>query len=472
MDTPWFRKRSGFTTYTEMMTYLTGQVSNHPEIASLSYIGETQKGKKIPAVRIVKNNGVKDKVKVLFLGRVHGDEPGSTEGCLYLLEQLLNDASLSYLSERLDITLIPMVNIDGGSKLSRQTANSLDLNRDMSKLETPEALALRGFYNEYAPQVVIDFHEYQAVRSDFVSISDDNITNYFDAMFLYSGNLNVPAGLRALTGEQFVGNAKAAMDKRQLRHHDYFTTTRRYGEVIFNVGGINPRSTANAFALGNSVSILMEIRGVRLGKQSLGRRVYTFYTVAESFLKTAYDHAAEVLRITGQITPPEQEVVVTSRPASSEAYTIPFISMDTNKVVDVNVNATFALHSAPVLSRSRPEAYLIEATYPEIIQKLRELGVEVYPLQELKSMEVESYVVTSYDQEYISFEKFYPVRVKTDVSVVRKEFPAGTYVVPMNQLRSNVAASVLEPEAANGFINYRVYETGLGEVLPVYRKIK
>jgi len=41
----------------------------------------------------------------------------------------------------------------------------------------------------------------------------------------------------------------------------------------------------------------------------------------------------------------------------------------------------------------------------------------------------------------------------------------------MNQKNGNVAASVLEPEAANGFINYRIYETKQGEELPVYRKM-
>lgn len=152
-------------------------------------------------------------------------------------------------------------------------------------------------------------------------------------------------------------------------------------------------------------------------------------------------------------------------------YRIPFISMNTNKVVEVEVNATFSLQSTPVLTRERPEAYLIAATYPEIIQKLRLLGVEVNQLQEQQTMEVENYTVTSWQQEYISFEKFYPVRVQTEVATIRKEFPAGTYRVPMDQLRSNVAVSVLEPEAANGFINYRVYETGEGEELPVYRQV-
>lgn len=330
IHTPWFQKGNVCTTYDEMMSYINNLITRHPETASLSFIGKTQKGVEIPAVRIAgKTRNVK--LRVLFLGRVHGDEPGSTESMLYTMDRLLNDPDLAYLLERLEITIIPMVNIDGGSHLERVTANTLDLNRDQSKLATPEAVVLRNFYNQYAPQVVIDFHEFQPLRADYTLISTDNITNSFDAMFLYTGNLNVPQELRNLTAQTFVGNARKVLDAKQLRHHDYFTTAKKFGEIVFNVGGINPRSTANAFSLGNSVAILMELRGVKIGKTSLKRRVCTAFTLAESYLKTAYDHADEVMRVTRQAAQTRNDIVVTSSPKSVDDYVLPFISMNTNQ---------------------------------------------------------------------------------------------------------------------------------------------
>ena len=364
-----------------------------------------------------------------------------------------------------------MVNIDGGSHLERVTANTLDLNRDQSKLATPEAVVLRNFYNQYAPQVVIDFHEFQPLRADYTLISTDNITNSFDAMFLYTGNLNVPQELRNLTAQTFVGNARKALDAKQLRHHDYFTTAKKFGEIVFNVGGINPRSTANAFSLGNSVAILMELRGVKIGKTSLKRRVCTAFTLAESYLKTAYDHADEVMRVTRQAAQTRNDIVVTSSPKSVDDYVLPFISMNTNQMVNVKVCANLSLESTPTLVRKRPEAYYISALQPEIARKLQELGVKVETLTVPMTLDVETYTIDSYKEEYSLFEKFYPVKVKTTVNTKQVFFPAGTFVVPMNQKNGNVAASVLEPEAANGFINYRIYETKQGEELPVYRKM-
>ena len=111
------------------------------------------------------------------------------------------------------------------------------------------------------------------------------------------------------------------------------------------------------------------------------------------------------------------------------------------------------------------------ALQPEIARKLQELGVKVETLTVPMTLDVETYTVDFYKEEYSLFEKFYPVKVKTTVNTKQVFFPAGTFVVPMNQKNGNVAASVLEPEAANGFINYRIYETKQGEELPVYRKM-
>ncbi|MCD8261914.1 MAG: hypothetical protein LUD15_10875 [Bacteroides sp.] len=145
--------------------------------------------------------------------------------------------------------------------------------------------------------------------------------------------------------------------------------------------------------------------------------------------------------------------------------------MNTNKVVSVSTTASLSLESDPVLTRKRPEAYIIPATQPEIIRKLRELGVEIEQLSSQETWQVETYKVTSRQQEYISFEKFYSVRVKTETDTREILFPAGTYIVPMQQKNGNIAAAMLEPEAANGFINYRIYEVKDGEEIPVYRKM-
>ena len=210
---------------------------------------------------------------------------------------------------------------------------------------------------------------------------------------------------------------------------------------------------------------------MKIGKTSLKRRINTAFTLAESYLKTAYDNFDEVMNITAEAARSKNDIVVTSKAKTVDDYVLPFISMNTNEIVELEVNANLSLESTPTLTRKRPEAYYITASHPEIAQKLKQLGVTVETLTAPATVEVEAYTVESHKAEYSLFEKFYPVKVKTSVAAKTVTFPTGSFVIPMNQKNGNVAASVLEPEAPNGFINYRVYETKQGEELPVYRKM-
>ena len=82
---------------------------------------------------------------------MHGNESASTEGMLYLIHDLLNNSpeTLDYL----DISIVPMANIDGYLKISRYASNGLDLNRDNTKLMAPETIALKKAFNKFSPDL-------------------------------------------------------------------------------------------------------------------------------------------------------------------------------------------------------------------------------------------------------------------------------------------------------------------------------
>ena len=83
-NTPAFQKKKGFTTYDEMMAYLTSYADRFPNICSIDFIGESQKGKAIPRVRLSGKTRNR-KVKVWIQGGLHGDEPAGTESIFYLI---------------------------------------------------------------------------------------------------------------------------------------------------------------------------------------------------------------------------------------------------------------------------------------------------------------------------------------------------------------------------------------------------
>ena len=91
INTPAFHKKKGFTTYKEMMNFLQPLVDQHPEEVQLKFIGKSQRGLEIPMLTFNKasDTSEKDKVRVWIQAGIHGDEPASTEGILYLIQQLL-----------------------------------------------------------------------------------------------------------------------------------------------------------------------------------------------------------------------------------------------------------------------------------------------------------------------------------------------------------------------------------------------
>ena len=48
--TPALQNKKGFTDYEELMVFLNALVAQHANVIKLSFIGESQKGKKIPLV--------------------------------------------------------------------------------------------------------------------------------------------------------------------------------------------------------------------------------------------------------------------------------------------------------------------------------------------------------------------------------------------------------------------------------------
>lgn len=141
-------------------------------------------------------------IKVWLQGGLHGNESASTEGVLYLVAQILDKRQ--DLLENLEIKVVPMANIDGYLKLNRYAANGLDLNRDQTKLIAPESILLKNAFSQFSPQVAVDFHEYTPFRRDFASFGRVGISSFYDVMFLYTGNLNVPQNLRNYTKDVFV----------------------------------------------------------------------------------------------------------------------------------------------------------------------------------------------------------------------------------------------------------------------------
>lgn len=470
INTPAFKKPKGFTNYNELIFFINDLQKKYPEIVSIKYIGQTQKGKAIPFVVLNKKSYDK-KLKVFLQGGLHGDEMASSEGVLFLMEKLLNDSSYSYLLNKLEIAIIPVANIDGYEIQDRYAANGLDLNRDQTKLMIKESNFLKQTFSDFNPHVAIDFHEYRPFRKEFAQLSNYGITSFYDAMIMTSGNLNVPEKIRAYTKNKFVKNVEVTLNDLGISNREYLTSEKVLGDIHFNQGSNNSRSSATSFALANTISTLIEIRGVGLGRTSFKRRVFSTFSIGISYLKTAYENINEIDELLkNEYNTNDLAIVTCKKEKSIEPLKV--IDLDTEKEITIDVTVFNASKSTAVLTRVKPFAYLVENNQQNIIDKLKILGLAVETLTTIKEIEVESYYVSEYNIDNVKDEGVYQQKVKTTINTEKKSFAEGTFIIYMNQENCGLAIETLEPEGHNGFVNFSVILTKKDEKLPIYRYLK
>ncbi len=133
--------------------------------ADITTIGYSENNRPIRVLK--KGSG---KLKVLFIARIHGNEPATTQALL----EFINENSF----EDLELHGIFLSNPDGAAlyeKLwlsnsephwsnnfndARLNANKVDINRDWLVLSQQETKAIQKFILELKPDFAVDFHEY------------------------------------------------------------------------------------------------------------------------------------------------------------------------------------------------------------------------------------------------------------------------------------------------------------------------
>jgi len=467
--TPALKKKKGFTNYKELMTYIEEKVLKYPEIVSSNFIGESQKGKKIPIIYIKnKNNNDEKKIKVWMQGGLHGNEPASTESLLYLIHLILEDADYKYLLDKIELAILPMANIDGFLKNDRYAANGLDLNRDHTKMMAPETKASKVAFANFDPHIALDFHEYRPFRKDFAQLSSFGIANPYDVMFLHTGNLNVPENLRYIIDTLFVKNAKKSLDKLSLRHRHYMKSEKYKGEIHFSTGSNTARSSSNFYALNNGIATLFEIRGVGIGKTSFKRRINSGLAVGFSFLKTAYDNSLFIFDEIARANTYSNDIVLEHK-RSIYTDVVKAIDIESNELIDFETTMHSSKDSHAISKRDRPVAYIIKKNNFGFIEKLKDVGIEYVEIQKDTMIYSGSYRIVDYNDNFKVYEKMKMQSVSTLIEYKDNMFTYGDIFISMNQKRSNLIAELLEPEAPNSYVSFGIIKTSINSQLPIYR---
>jgi len=142
--------------HAEIVKRLEALKAETPDLFAVERIGESIEGRSIDYVRA--GSGP---VGVLLWSQMHGDEATATSALFDLFEFLRRhrrDPAATRILSQLTLHVVPMLNPDGAERFQRRNAQSIDVNRDALRLQTPEGRTLKALRDRLNPAVGFNLH--------------------------------------------------------------------------------------------------------------------------------------------------------------------------------------------------------------------------------------------------------------------------------------------------------------------------
>ena len=433
-----------------------------------------------------------DKVVCYLNNNIHSGEIEGKEASLILAREVAQGMHDEILKDVV-VILNPNHNVDGNDMLgehridsqpeprlvgSRNTSQGLNLNRDFTKLEQPETIAVMKVLKKWQPSLILDAHATDGSRIRHA------------VTYHWSYNANTDKELAEFNSKVFI---PAAMGKGSMLDVKYGRTTRPYGnffkpgedwEIDDPNGGYwsktadedLPRYAFNYVGLRKMVSVLLECYSWDPYKT----RVETQYACIYGTIAALSKHKDEVKNFVQKLNDKESnreknglngEVVVltTSRDVtemiSIDSYEYSgawSAELDKPKTYELKHLSTFT----PVTERYLPAYYFIPAGFFNVINNLLLHDVEVSRLKSDINVTVNEFKNFEHeiDPDFGDYEGHTRRLLRNgDWAKSEKTIPAGTYVVSTSQRNGMLAAVLLEPESNDGLASWNYFDTGIAK---------
>ena len=452
--------RQTFTSQAELQSQLRELVhlaQASPTRAQLLIPGVSQTGQPIEALLLSRQADLAPaalrtagRPTVLLVGQQHGDEPAGAEALLVVARQLVQ-GPLAPLLERVNVIVLPRANPDGAQAGRRSTASGIDANRDHLLLRTPEAAAIAGLMRDYQPAVVVDAHEYPAVAP---YLEKFGAVARADVLLQYATAANVHEFVTRAAQEWFRQPLLASLQREGLSSDWYHTLSTAPDDRRVAMGGPRPDIERNAAGLRHAVSLLVETRGVGLGRTHFARRVHTQVVAMASVLGSAAARAEDLAKLRRFVETETAalacsgEMVVEAAATPSE-YQLTLIDPVSGADRAVNVAWESSLQLQVLKSRPRPCGYWLAAGERDAAMRLRGLGVAVQRIEETGVVRGETYRETSRAAVPDT-----PGAMLPQVAVVPAliDVAPGSWYVPLDQPLAYLAVAALEPDTPSSYV--------------------
>ncbi|MFH1144744.1 MAG: M14 family zinc carboxypeptidase [Candidatus Eisenbacteria bacterium] len=474
-------------TWEETIDYLRQAAAccSHIELSSFGYSTE---GRPLPIVLVGDRDGVQapdahPKPVVLINAGIHAGEICGNDAVQLLLRDIARGLEPEIVAH-CDLIIVPILNVDGHVRRdpynrftqngpadgfgTRRNAMRLDLNRDFTKLETPECQALVRLGAQFQPHVFIDLH------------TNDGFDHQYDLLFGGYPDPTLPGGRDRLVREALFPWIVEAMTAEGFRGHPIGSPV---DELDLTAGlatyGSSPHLATGYFETRSAISILSEAHPYI----SYERRVRSTLALLRAILRFAARNRIELIESVDEaretalrwsFQPGQHEVALGCRADPQVSRTIlwlgkalqvvrsPITGRDYARYEDtpVTYELPFFDRLIPQETVTMPRGYLIEKAWGEIAATLRRHAIQVQVLTQPFTGWVETHYATHASFSGEPKQGHHPI---TDVDFVltteQRVFPAGTYWIPCDQPTGITAMHLLEPRAPAGLLVWNAFDS-------------
>lgn len=427
-----------------------------PKEASMAEVGKILQDGKLPIV--------------WQQAQIHPYEPAAGESALVMIQELTSEYGNTLL-DKIDIVMIPRVNVEGSFLYWRYDYSGTDMNRDHMVISTQQNALMHKAYYMFMPHVVVDNHEFFFSE---MGNYDKNPEKFALNDFQITGatSMNNDAEVTRITTEIIVDKMHHDLKDIGFRPYHYGITSN------------NPIGRAY-YGLSNAVSVLIESHGADGALFSLPRRVYGQVVATKSVFEGTAENAALIVDAVnaarenvvakGKIY--DEEDVLVLKQSASGAITSPtaldLCVADIYGNIEVIDSKKINLQDTVDRSRVRPTAYVVDKSEKWVNQLINILdghGADYFNLKAGSTVDVQQYYYIEPDGKKSCIADLHELEAHT--------FEEGALVIPMDQMSGNIIGMLMEPDVGDSANhNGTLFQYGLitydekTKTLPLYRYI-
>jgi murein tripeptide amidase MpaA len=479
-DDPWVTpaELTGLTatpSYDETVTWLQKLIAAAPELEMIS-LGKSHEGRDIWMVIASRDHAftaakMKATGKPILLAQagIHsGEIDGKDAGLMLLRDMTVRDKKAKLLKDA-NFLFVPILSVDGHERSSlysrinqrgpadsgwRTNARNLNLNRDYSKLDTPEMQALVQAINRWEPDLYLDLHV------------TDGIDYQYDITFGYSGDNALSPSIAAWLDKRLTPAFNK--DLKAMGHIP--------GPLIFALNNLDPSegiviwTAPPRFSNGyGDIRHLPTVLVENLSLKPYKQRVLGTYVLLESSLRTLARYGKQLRRaVQADRTSEPAQVPLTWKVPDTQSETFELLGIGwqieasdvsgQERIIytgqPVTLNVPYVRYTEPEIIVSRPRAYWIPPAWPNVIERLDLHGIYMETMTDAQEVEVEMLRLSDIEYGDEPYEGHLRVSATATAEPQTVLFPSGSVRVPTDQPLGDLAVYLLETRSPDSFFQW------------------